>query len=117
MIITGNEENSDLDYEKFAANIEDFEYVQLPGAGSSDTSQPLVHQPKDYESWTVLVIVPVASVFPVLVVGSVLLLRQRRKKSAELKSKLCVSLHSISLLLLQLFSCLILSVGPTLQNV
>ena len=95
VIITGNEEDSDLDYEKFAENIDDFEYVQPPS--SSDTSQPLVHQPKDYESWTVLVIVPVASVFPVLVVVSVLLLRQRRKKSAELTSKLCVSHHSISI--------------------
>ena len=53
--------------QKFAENIDDFEYIQLPGSSENilDASQPLVYQPKDDENWTVLVpqIVPVASVF------------------------------------------------------
>ena len=38
--------------QKFAENIDDFEYIQLPGSSENilDASQPLVYQPKDDEN-------------------------------------------------------------------
>ena len=101
VIFTGNGKAPDDDYEKFAENIENFEYVQLAGRSKniSDTSQPLVLQTKDHENLTVLVpvIASVASVFLVMVVILVLIIRQKRQKSVEMNIKLCDFHSSISL--------------------